>query len=124
VLAELDQKYRDRGFRVLGFPCNDFAAEEPDDLATIKQFCARVYGATYELFDKVHIRPPRTHPLYAWLTASAPEKGPVSWNFEKFLINRAGRVIGRWAPKVWPDDPQVVRAIERALNAPRPKGEA
>ncbi len=119
MLATLQERYGPRGLRVLGFPCNDFANEEPDDLATIKAFCAREYGATYELFDKVHAKGPQTHPLYRWLTAQPPEPGPVRWNFEKFLVGRDGRLAGRWAPKVSPDDPTVVAAIERAL-AERP----
>jgi glutathione peroxidase len=118
VLAELHKRYRQRGFQVLGFPCNDFAAEEPDDLPTIKRFCAVTFGVAYELFDKVHIRPPQTHPLYAWLERNAPTPGPVSWNFEKFLVDRRGAVVGRWAPRVAPDAPEVVAAIERALAEP------
>jgi glutathione peroxidase len=119
VLAKLQQRYGPRGLRVLGFPCNDFANEEPDDLATIRAFMEREYGATYELFDKVRIKEPDTHPLYHWLTTQPPEPGPVRWNFEKFLIARDGRLAGRWPPKVSPDDPAVIAAIERALAEPR-----
>jgi len=119
VLAALHQRYGPRGFRVLGFPCNDFANEEPDDLATIQAFCAREYGVTYELFDKVHATGNAIHPLYRFLTAHGDPSGPVRWNFEKFLVSRDGRLVGRFGPKVQPDDPAVIAAIERALAARR-----
>lgn len=117
MLEALSRKYRDRGLRVLGFPCNDFAGEEPDDLETIKAFCGREYGVTYELFDKVHAKGPQTHRLYRWLTATGDHPGPVTWNFEKFLVGRDGRLVARFPPKVQPDAPQVIAAIERALGA-------
>jgi glutathione peroxidase len=123
VLQKLQDRFGGRGLRVLGFPCNDFAAEEPDDLDTIKAFCKREYGATYPLYGKVHIREDSgypVHPLYQWLTAaSAPgfNPGPVSWNFEKFIIDRDGCVSGRFPPKVQPNDPTMIRAVEDALKA-------
>jgi glutathione peroxidase len=118
VLEALHRRYAGRGLRVLGFPCNDFAAEEPDDLDTIKAFCAREYGVSYELFDKVHAKGPEIHPLYRWLTLAGDSPGPVTWNFEKFLVDRTGQLAGRWAPRVRPDDPRVVAAIEAALERP------
>jgi glutathione peroxidase len=117
VLATLHRRYGPRGFRVLGFPCNDFAHEEPDNLATIQAFCAREYGVTYDLFAKVHAKGDAIHPLYRSLTERSDPPGPVRWNFEKFLIGRDGRVVGRFGPKVQPDDPAVLAAIERALAA-------
>lgn len=120
MLAALHQRYAPRGFRVLGFPCNDFAKEEPDDLPVIQDFCSRTYGVTYEIFDKVRIRPPYTHPLYAWLTTAAPQRGPVKWNFEKFLISRRGAVVGRWESSMEPDARRVIRAIEREIALPAP----
>jgi len=118
VLQALQERYRDRGFRVLGFPCNDFASEEPDDLPTIQAFCAREYGASYELFDKVTIRPGKgreVHPLYRWLTSRGNDAGPVSWNFEKFLIDREGNLAGRWPPDIQPNHPAVIAGIKAAL---------
>ncbi len=118
MLQALQERFGRQGFRVLGFPCNDFADEEPDDLATIKDFCSREYGVTYELFDKVHIREGKgheIHPVYRWLTDAGPKPGPVSWNFEKFLIDRNGELVGRWPPKTPPDAPSIIRAIKRAL---------
>jgi len=121
VLQRLYERYAPRGFRVIGFPCNDFASEEPDDLSTIKAFCEREYGVTYELMDKVYIRPGRgnaVHPLYAWLTAQGHDAGPVKWNFEKFLIDREGRLAARFPPDILPDHPAVITAIEAALAQP------
>jgi glutathione peroxidase len=118
VLQALQERFGRQGFRVLGFPCNDFADEEPYDLATIKDFCFREYGVTYELFDKIHIRErtdSEVHPLYRWLTAAGPNPGPVSWNFEKFLIGRDGELLGRWPPKTPPDNTRIIRAIKQAL---------
>lgn len=120
MLEALHRTYAPKGFRVLGFPCNDFANEEPDDLSTIKAFCAAEYGVTYELFDKVHAKGPEMHPLYRWLTHAGDHPGPVSWNFEKFLLGRDGRLIGRWPPDVQPNDPAIGKAIRRALQAPIP----
>ena len=119
MLQALQERYADRGFRVLGFPCNDFASEEPDDLPTIQAFCAREYGVTYELMDKVTCRPGRArdvHPLYRWLTAQGNDAGPVTWNFEKFIIDRRGALAGRWPPDIQPDLPAVIAGIEAALN--------
>ncbi len=123
MLQKLQDRFGGRGLRVLGFPCNDFAAEEPDDLNTIKAFCKREFGATYPLFGKLHIREGsgyEVHPLYQWLTAASGPgvtPGPVSWNFEKFVIDRNGHVSGRFPPKTQPNDPVVLRTVEAALNA-------
>ena len=116
MLAKLQKRYGPRGLRVLGFPCNDFGNEEPDDLLTIKQFMEREFGATYELFDKVRLKGSDVHPLYRWLTSQGEASGPVQWNFEKFVVDRQGRLVGRFAPKVAPDAPQVIATIERALR--------
>ncbi len=117
MLQALQQRYGRRGFRVIGFPCNDFADEEPDDLATIKAFCTREYGVTYELMGKVRIRDKsKMHPLYRWLTSTGPDPGPVRWNFEKFLIDGNGNLIGRWSPDTPPDSKPVTRAIEGSLR--------
>jgi glutathione peroxidase len=119
VLQALQDRYGARGFRVLGFPCNDFGDEEPDTVGTIKAFCEREYGATYELMDKVHIRAGRgneIHPLYRWLTAQGNDAAPVKWNFEKFLLDRHGNMAARFPPDIQPDHPAVITAIEAALQ--------
>ena len=121
MLQRLQDKYGSDGLRVIGFPCNDFANEEPDDLPTIQAFCEREYGATYELMGKVTIRPGRgqpIHALYEWLTAQGHDSGPVKWNFEKFVIDRRGKMVARFAPDIPPDHPAVITAIRSALKQP------
>lgn len=117
-LEALYRRYRDRGFQILGFPCNDFAGQEPGTEAEIKSFCTTRYDVTFPLFAKLHVLGGERHPVYAFLTAQdAPPKGPgdVDWNFEKFLIDRSGNVIGRFAPMTTPLDGEMTGAIERAL---------
>ncbi len=114
-LEQLNLTYRERGLRVLGFPCNDFGAQEPGTLADIEQFCTINYGVTFELMDKVHCIGENKHPLYQWLTEHATPADDVKWNFEKFLISRDGALIERYSSKVTPDDVNLVRAIENAL---------
>lgn len=113
-LEALNQKYAAQGLRVLGFPCNDFGAQEPGSNEEIQQFCSRNYGVTFELFDKLHAKGADQHPLYARLTQTPPA-GEIAWNFEKFLVNRQGEVVARFSRKVAPDSPELVGAIEREL---------
>lgn len=114
-LEELSQKYSDAGLRVLGFPCNDFGAQEPGSNAEIVDFCTRKYGVSFELFDKVHAKGSQQHPLYAKLTSAIDPKGDVSWNFEKFLVSKQGEVVARFRSSVGPDSPELIGAIEREL---------
>jgi glutathione peroxidase len=114
-LEELNQKYCGQGLRILGFPCNDFGAQEPGTNQEIVQFCDRNYGVTFELFDKVHAIGADQHPLYATLTQAVEPKGNVSWNFEKFLVNKQGQVIARYGSSVTPDAPALVSTIEQEL---------
>jgi glutathione peroxidase len=102
-LEALNQQFRDRGLRVMGFPCNDFGAQEPDSNDKIAAFCDRNYGVTFDLFDKVKILGADKHPLYAELTNSVEPQGDVKWNFEKFLIDRNGDVIGRYPSSTTPE---------------------
>jgi glutathione peroxidase len=102
-LEALNQKYRDQGLRVMGFPCNDFGAQEPDSNEKIAGFCDRTYGVTFDLFDKVAILGGNKHPLYADLTTSVDPQGDVKWNFEKFLIDKQGNVIGRYPSSTTPE---------------------
>jgi glutathione peroxidase len=115
-LEALYQKYREQGLEVLAFPCNDYGAQEPDSNEKIQQFCETRYSITFPLFDKVHAKGVQQHPLYAKLTQSAPP-GDVSWNFEKFLVNKKGEVVGRYKSAVAPDSPELIQAIERELAA-------
>jgi glutathione peroxidase len=115
-LENLHQKYKDSGLRVLGFPCNDYGAQEPGTNEEIVQFCTKNYGVTFELFDKVHAKGSQQHPLYAQLTSQATPPGDVAWNFEKFLINKKGEVVGRYRSSVAPESSELIQAIEAELS--------
>lgn len=110
-------KFRDRGFEVLGVPCNQFAGQEPGNDAEIAEFCERNFGVTFPLTAKADVRGKDQHPLYTELTRfkAGLLPGLVKWNFEKFLVNRDGVVVARFAPTVEPDSPEVIAAIEDAL---------
>ena len=117
-LQELADDYRDRGFFVLGFPCNQFMGQEPGTAEEIQNFCSTTYGVTFPLLAKVDVNGADRHPLYAELTAVADadgEAGDVQWNFEKFLLSPAGEVVGRFRPKVEPGAPELTGAIEDVL---------
>ncbi|APD48064.1 glutathione peroxidase [Synechococcus sp. CS-602] len=114
-LQALQDSYGPRGLKVLGFPCNDFGAQEPGSLSEIQQFCATTYGANFTLFDKVHAKGNKTAP-YDLLTQVEPA-GDVEWNFEKFLVGRDGTVLGRFKSAVEPDSAELSAAIEAALAA-------
>lgn len=115
-LEATHQKYKDKGFSVLGFPSNDFGSQEPGTNEEIKEFCSSKYNVSFPMFDKVHVKGPEQHPFYAALSGKAsPFPGDVKWNFGKFLIGRDGRIIKRFEPKVAPDAPEVTQAIEAAL---------
>jgi glutathione peroxidase len=138
ALEALYRRYRERGLEVLGFPANDFGAQEPGTEAEIATFCSTKYDVTFPMFAKLATKGPGQHPLYAALVAAQPEartkagsdfkdklakhglapKAPsdVSWNFEKFLVDRAGNVVERFAPEVVPDAELVTSAIERELG--------
>jgi glutathione peroxidase len=118
ALEELYRKYKDKGLVVLGFPANDFGAQEPGTDAQIKEFCTSKYDVTFPMFDKIHVKGPEQHPLYAQLTGpAAPFPGDVKWNFGKFLVGRDGKIVARFEPKTKPDAPEVVSAVEQALSA-------
>ena len=114
-LQVLQDSYGSQGLSVLGFPCNDFGGQEPGTLDEIKSFCSTTYGASFELFDKVHAMGSTTEP-YTTLNKTEPA-GDVAWNFEKFLIGKNGDVIGRFKSGVDPDDADLKGAIEAALAA-------
>ncbi len=114
-LEKLHQQYKDKGLSVLGFPCNDFGAQEPGTNEEILDFCTINYGASFELFDKIHAKGAEQHPLYERLTTGSSPAGEVSWNFEKFLISKAGEMVGRFRSAVAPDSPELISAIETEL---------
>jgi len=116
-LEALQREYGDRGFTVLGFPCNQFAGQEPGDAEDIKEFCSMTYGVSFPLMQKVKVNGRNRHPLYAELTKvadAAGKSGRVKWNFEKFVLLPAGEVV-RFRSNVQPDDRAVVAVIERGL---------
>lgn len=119
-LQELQEKYQDKGLVVLGFPCNQFGAQEPGTAQEIAAFCKDNYKVTFPMFDKVEVNGKQAAPLYQYLTsekAVPADPGAIRWNFEKFLIGRDGQVIERFRTRVSPDAPQVVQSIEKALAA-------
>ena len=113
-LQNLQDQYESRGFRVLGFPCNDFGAQEPGELEEIKKFCSISYGVSFQLFQKVHAKGNTTEP-FTTLNKVAPA-GDVEWNFEKFLINRESEAIARFKSSVEPESLEIKKAIEELLN--------
>lgn len=140
-LESLYQRFKDRGLVIAGFPANDFAAQEPGTNAEIATFCSTEYPVTFPLFSKTTVTGPQKHPLYRELIAERPDRLPngdalyndlagylksqnlpapnnppeLLWNFEKFLISRDGKVIGRFGSDVTPDDPRLIADIESAL---------
>ena len=115
-LETIYRKYQSKGLMVVGFPCNDFGAQEPGTNEEIKSFCSAKYDVTFPLFDKLHVKGSEQHPLYELLTGkSSAVPGDVQWNFGKFLVSRDGKIIKRFESKVTPDSTEVVEAIEAAL---------
>lgn len=136
-LEKLHERFADKGFSVLGFPANDFGAQEPGTDAEIQSFCSTSYGVTFPMFSKIEVTGPNRHPLYDELIAQQPEatltegsdfkeklakygikpasESDVFWNFEKFLVDRNGAVVARFAPDMPPEDDLIVKAIEAAI---------
>jgi glutathione peroxidase len=117
-LQALHDRYSSRGFTVLGFPCNQFFRQEPGTAEQIQDFCTKKYGVAFPLFAKLDVKGGKQHPLYSILSEFPDDSGKagnVTWNFEKFLVGRDGRVVRRFRPKVVPEDPKIVEAIESLL---------
>ena len=118
-LQRLYETYRARGLVLLGFPSNDFMGQEPGSNSEIRQFCTLNFGVTFPLFAKIQVKGAGKHPLYAWLTDDTLHPGlggEVSWNFNKFLVGRDGRLLARFGSRTAPDAPELVAAIEQALK--------
>lgn len=137
-LEKIYQKYHQQGFLVIGFPSNEFAGQEPGTDAEIQTFCQSHYGVKFPVMGKIVVKGPQQHPLYKLLTEEKPiatkktnsvlepklkekglfsgKPGEIMWNFEKFLINRHGEVVERFAPDITPEDPIITKAIERELS--------
>jgi glutathione peroxidase len=119
-LQRLHETYADRGFAVLGFPCNQFGGQEPGTADEIQEFCSTSYGVTFPLFEKIEVNGDGRHPLYAELTRtpdSTGAAGDIQWNFEKFLVAPGGHPVARFRPQTTPDDPALVTALEATLPA-------
>jgi glutathione peroxidase len=117
-LQALQDKYKDKGFTVVGFPCNQFMGQEPGTNEEIKQFCSSKYNVSFPLYDKIDVNGPKRHPLYVALAGKeSPFPGDIKWNFGKFLVGRDGKIIKRFEPRTAPDSPEVAAAIEAALAA-------
>jgi len=115
-LESLYEKYRDRGFAVLGFPSNDFAGQEPGSEAEIADFCRSTYGVKFPMFSKITVKGDGKHPLYQKLTGlPAPIGGEVQWNFQKYLVDRRGEVVAKFDPRTAPDDAGLVKKLEELL---------
>lgn len=137
-LEALFERYQEQGFQILGFPCNDFASQEPGSASEIQHFCTSNYGVRFPIFEKIHINSEPRHPLYAALIHAQPsgtapansdlreklagygllpaQDSDVLWNFEKFLVGRDGQILNRFSPDMTPEDPVLLAAIEAALN--------
>jgi glutathione peroxidase len=119
ALEQLQKDYADRGFTVLGFPCNQFAGQEPGSAEEIQEFCSTTYGVSFPLLEKIEVNGDDRHPVYAELTQATDEEGytgDIRWNFEKFLLDGEGKVAARFKPQTTPDSPEVIAAIETLLG--------
>jgi glutathione peroxidase len=118
ALEQLHERYADRGFAVVGVPCNQFGQQEPGSSEEIAEFCSATYGVTFPMTEKVDVNGEHRHEVYRALVGTPDEKGEtgdITWNFEKFLVDGEGEVVARCSPGVVPDDPTIVRAVEDLL---------
>jgi glutathione peroxidase len=118
ALESIYEKYKDQGFVILGFPANNFGAQEPGTNQEIKTFCSRKYSVTFPMYSKVSVKGSDQTPLYKYLTTQADptHTGDIKWNFTKFLVDRQGNVVQRFEPAVTPDSADVTAAVEKLLK--------
>lgn len=114
-LERLHERYRDKGLCVLGFPANEFGSQEPGTDSEIQEFCRTKFSITFDLFSKIVVKGPGIHPLYKFLTTESGHNGDIPWNFTKFLVDKAGRVVGRFGPQVDPLSKPLTSKIEALL---------
>jgi glutathione peroxidase len=114
-LEKLNKEYGGKGLRVLGFPANEFGAQEPGSNEDIKSFCTSNYGVDFDMFGKVVVKGAGIHPLFDYLTNQSKFSGDIKWNFNKFLVDKNGEVVARFEPQVEPTSPEVKKAIEQNL---------
>jgi glutathione peroxidase len=119
-LEQLHERYKDRGFTVLGVPCNQFGGQEPGTSDEIATFCSTTYGVTFPMTEKLDVNGDTRHPLYTELTATPDAEGragDIQWNFEKFLVSPEGKIVARFRPQTKPESDEVVKAVESILTA-------
>ena len=114
-LEAIYEQYHDKGFEVLAFPANNFGQQEPGTNAEIKGFCLTKYSVSFPLFSKISVKGSDKHPLYQYLTEQSPFPGEVEWNFQKYLVDRSGNVVGRFHHRTKPLSPEIVQEVERVL---------
>jgi glutathione peroxidase len=119
ALERLQKTYAEAGLTVVGLPCNQFGGQEPGTSEDIATFCSMTYGVTFPLTEKIEVNGADRHPLYRRLVETPDERGrtgDITWNFEKFLVDRDGRIVARFSPQTKPDDPRVISAVEGVLR--------
>jgi glutathione peroxidase len=119
-LEQLQEKYAERGFTVVGLPCNQFMGQEPGSAEEIQEFCSATYGVTFPMTEKIEVNGDDRHEIYRALVDTPNEKGEagdVTWNFEKFLVDGSGAVVARFSPRVEPEDEQVLTAIDSVVTS-------
>ena len=117
ALENLYEQYKDQGFTVLGLPCNQFAGQEPGSEEEISEFCSLNYGVTFPLGSKIEVNGPDRHQLYRLLAGEGAEfPGDITWNFEKFLLGKEGRVLARFSPRTPPEAPSIIKKKKKALS--------
>jgi glutathione peroxidase len=117
-LEQLQESYGDASFTVVGLPCNQFHGQEPGTAEEIAEFCSATYGVSFPMTEKIEVNGEGRHPIYRGLVEAPDEKGEagdITWNFEKFLVDPSGQVVARFGPRVEPDDPRVVEAIQQLI---------
>lgn len=114
-LQAMYEQYHEKGFEILAFPANNFGQQEPGTNQEIKSFCFTKYSLTFPLFSKISVKGSDKHPLYQFLTEQSPFPGEVEWNFQKYLVDRSGNIVGRFHHRTKPLAPEIVKEVERAL---------
>ncbi len=114
-LEKMYETYQEKGFEILAFPANNFGQQEPGTNQEIKSFCFTKYSLTFPLFSKISVKGEDKHPLYRYLTEQSPFPGEVEWNFQKYLVDRSGNVVGRYHHRAKPLSPEIVQDVERTL---------
>ncbi len=116
-LQAMYDQYKDKGLEILAIPANNFGQQEPGSNQEIKSFCFTKYSLTFPIFSKISVKGTDKHPLYQYLTEQSPFPGEVEWNFQKYLVDRSGNVVGRFHHRTKPLAPEIVKEVERVLTA-------